>query len=74
MVIKLIKAAEKNWLKLRGRNQLPKLITGVKFVDGGEVAPVNNNANIDSAWIFAITKICGLLHETEQKKIATLRF
>jgi hypothetical protein len=25
----------KNWLRLRGRNQLPKLITGVKFVYGG---------------------------------------
>jgi hypothetical protein len=43
MVFKLIKAAEKNWLWLRGRNQLPKLITGVKFVDGDEVAQMNND-------------------------------
>ena len=50
MVFKLIKAAEKNWLRLRGRNQLPKLITGVKFVDGDEVTQVNNNdANINAA-------------------------
>jgi hypothetical protein len=49
MVFKLIKAAEKNWLKLRGRNQLPKLITGVKFVDGDEVAPLTSDANKDAA-------------------------
>jgi transposase-like protein len=49
MVFKLIKAAEKNWLKLRGRNQLPKLITGVKFVDGDEVAPVKSDANKNAA-------------------------
>jgi transposase-like protein len=49
MVFKLIKVAEKNWLKLRGRNQLPKLITGVKFVDGDEVAPVKSDANENAA-------------------------
>lgn len=50
MVFKLIKAAEKNWLRLRGRNQLPKLITGVKFVDGDEVAQMNNDdANKNAA-------------------------
>jgi transposase-like protein len=49
MVFKLIKAAEKNWLRLRGRNQLPKLITGVKFADGDEVVPVTNNANVNAA-------------------------
>jgi hypothetical protein len=48
MVFKLIKAAE-NWLRLRGRNQLPKLITGVKFVDGDEVAPVKSDANKNAA-------------------------
>jgi transposase-like protein len=45
MVFKLIKAAEKNWPRLRGRNQLPKLITGVKFVDGVEVVPKTSDAN-----------------------------
>jgi len=49
MVFKLIKAAEKNWLRLRGRNQLPKLITGVKFIDGDEVAPLTSDANKDAA-------------------------
>ena len=29
-VFKVIKEAEKTWLRLRGKNQLPKLITGVK--------------------------------------------
>jgi transposase-like protein len=36
MVFKVIKEAEKTWLRLRGKNQLPKLITGVKFNDGIE--------------------------------------
>jgi len=36
MVFKMIREAEKYWLKLRGQNQLPKLITGVKFRDGIE--------------------------------------
>jgi transposase-like protein len=49
MVFKLIKAAEKNWLRLRGRNQLPKLITGVKFVDGDEILPIASDANKNAA-------------------------
>ena len=36
MVFKVIKEAEKTWLRLRGKNQLPKLIIGVKFNDGVE--------------------------------------
>jgi len=36
MVFMVIKEAEKTWLRLRGKNQLPKLITGVKFSDGIE--------------------------------------
>jgi putative transposase len=43
MVFKLIKAAEKNWLRLRGRNQLPKVIDGIKFADGDEVRPIAND-------------------------------
>jgi transposase-like protein len=42
MVFKLIKAAEKNWLKLRGKNQLPKLITGIQFKDGIEIVKTTN--------------------------------
>jgi putative transposase len=49
MVFKLIKAAEKNWLKLRGTNQLHKLITGVKFIDGEEAAKTSNDANQNAA-------------------------
>lgn len=37
MVFKLVQAAEKSWYRLRGHNQLPKLICGVKFNDGIEV-------------------------------------
>jgi putative transposase len=37
MVFKLIKEAEKRWLRLRGKNQLPKVIQGITFTDGLEV-------------------------------------
>ena len=36
MIFKLTEAAQKSWRRLDGRNQLPKLITGVKFTDGIE--------------------------------------
>lgn len=36
MVFKLAQAAEKSWRRLDGHNQLPKLIQGVKFIDGIE--------------------------------------
>ena len=38
MVFKLVQAASKNWRRLKGHNQLPKLIEGVRFTDGCEVA------------------------------------
>ena len=37
MIFKLAQAAEKSWHRLRGYNQLPKVILGVKFNDGIEV-------------------------------------
>jgi transposase-like protein len=37
MVFTLIQAATKKWLRLKGRNQLPKVIEGTKFYDGVEV-------------------------------------
>jgi len=37
MIYKLAEAAEKNWRRLDGHNQLPKLILGVRFVDGIEI-------------------------------------
>ena len=37
MIFKLAEAAEKSWRRLNGRNQLPKLILGVKFADGIEI-------------------------------------
>lgn len=39
MVFKLIKEAEKRWRRLDGKNQLPKVISGVKFNNGCEVIP-----------------------------------
>jgi putative transposase len=37
MVFKLVEAAQKCWRRLRGYNQLPKVVQGVKFTDGIEV-------------------------------------
>lgn len=37
MVFTLIQAAAKSWRRLNGRNQLPKVIEGIKFTNGIEV-------------------------------------
>ena len=37
MVFKLVIAAAKTWRRLKGQNQLPKLLAGVRFQDGIEV-------------------------------------
>ena len=37
MIFKLAQSAENSWHRLRGHNQLPKVILGVKFNDGIEV-------------------------------------
>jgi putative transposase len=37
MVFKLVEGAQKNWRRLDGHNQLPKLILGVTFNNGIEV-------------------------------------
>lgn len=37
MVFKLISAASRTWRQLKGKNQLPKIIAGVRFTDGIEV-------------------------------------
>ena len=36
MVFKMIQTAQSSWRRLNGQNQLPKLITGIKFTDGIE--------------------------------------
>ena len=38
MVFKLVEAAQKSWRRLDGHNQLPKLVQGVRFTNGIEVA------------------------------------
>jgi transposase-like protein len=43
MVFKLLNAASKTWRRLKGTNQLPELIAGVKFQDGIEVIQVPAN-------------------------------
>ncbi len=45
MVFKLIAAAAKTWRRLKGENQLPKVVEGVKFVDGVEfIEPTSQHA------------------------------
>ncbi len=46
MVFKLVMAAAKTWRKLKGENQLPKVVQGVTFRNGVEVtdAPAQNAA------------------------------
>jgi glycogen/starch/alpha-glucan phosphorylase-like protein len=46
MVFKLVDTAQKSWRRLDGHNQSPKLIQGVKFTDGIEVAA--NPASLQS--------------------------
>jgi transposase-like protein len=43
MVFKLVIAASKTWRRLKGTNQLPKVIAGVRFKDGIEVIKVPEN-------------------------------
>ncbi len=46
MVFKLVMAAAKTWRRLKGENQLPKIIQGVTFTNGVEVTntPAQNAA------------------------------
>ena len=46
MVFKLVMAAAKTWRRLKGENQLPKVVQGVTFANGVEVTntPVQNAA------------------------------
>jgi len=46
MVFKLVSAAAKTWHRLKGENQLPKVVRGVKFQNGVEVieTPAHNAA------------------------------
>ena len=46
MVFKLLWAAAKTWRRLKGTNQLPKVVAGVKFQNGIEVIelPANHAA------------------------------
>ena len=41
MVFKLVMAAARTWRRLKGENQLPKVIEGVRFEDGIEVTTVD---------------------------------
>ena len=44
MVFKLVVAASRTWRRLKGTNQLPKVIAGVRFNDGIEVRMPANHA------------------------------
>ena len=41
MVFKLVTAAARTWRRLKGENQLPKIIQGVKFQNGIEVTDMS---------------------------------
>ncbi len=43
MVFKLVMAASKTWRRLKGENQLPKVVAGVTFQDGTEVTEQTSN-------------------------------
>lgn len=43
MVYKLIGAASKTWRRIKGANQLPKVVAGVRFRDGIEVSHLTEN-------------------------------
>jgi hypothetical protein len=47
MVFKLIMAAQKQWLRFNGKNQLPKIIQGIKVTNGIEEEMTNQAG----AWI-----------------------
>ena len=41
MVFKLVMVAAKTWRRLKGENQLPKVINGIRFKDGIEITTVD---------------------------------
>jgi putative transposase len=53
MIFKLAEAAEKSWRRLDGHNQLPKVILGVKFTDGGRQIASSSRCRL----IPSVTKI-----------------
>lgn len=44
MVFKLVKEAEKTWKKIKGYRLIPKVVRGVRFVDGEETETVEQVA------------------------------
>jgi putative transposase len=55
MIFKLAQAAEKSWHRLRGHDQLPKVICGVMFNNGIEV--VRSQAQTVAGLTSPVTKI-----------------
>ena len=41
MVLKLVMAAARTWRRLKGENQLPKIINGIRFKDGMEITALD---------------------------------
>lgn len=44
MVFKLVQAAAKKWRRLKGANQLPRVVDGVTFIDGVAEADTESRA------------------------------
>ena len=59
MVFKLVQGAQKNWRRIDGHNQLPKLIEGVRFTDGIEIIGNSAAPQAQAAGLIlqAVTKI-----------------
>jgi hypothetical protein len=66
MVFKLVDGAEKNWRRIDGHNQLPKLIQGVRFTDGIEVGNCRPSSPSPRLILQAVTKIRRYLLDTSR--------
>jgi hypothetical protein len=56
MVFKLADAAQKSWHRLRGHNQLPKVIQGAKFADVATIAS-SEDAKVQGDLMAAATEL-----------------
>ena len=50
MVFKLVSSAAKTWRRLKGENQLPKVVQGVKFQNGVEVIEMPAHNALSLSW------------------------
>ena len=51
-----VKTAEQNWLRLNGRNQLSKFVSGIKCIAGNEGVHKNIGNTQNAAWATSLQK------------------